>query len=207
MAIVTQQDLSFSFSRPQQPCWPQRIPDRADECDLPISQTVPLARPMRSPSLGSSKPVLSLYSLLMARQKQISPMQRQPSGEIMDSHTSGSTTSRQTANARKPIFKWSDGAIAKSKTTSFGSTGGSKTQLVICVAGIYASLYALPSSIKPRSNAHSMTAVSPGLSCKSASPRPHTKAIPPFTLSPIRLSNTFAFPSSLIPFNPSWPRS
>jgi hypothetical protein len=144
----------------------------------------------------------------MARRKQVSPMQRIPSGEVMSSLSSlanGTTTNRHTANGRKPVFKWSDGAIAKSKKTSFGSTGGSKTQLVICVAGIYASLYALPKPLNPEFDAHDRIAVSPGRFCRSASQRPPTIAILPFTSFPARLPNTFDFPSSLTRFSHSSP--
>jgi hypothetical protein len=61
----------------------------------------------------------------------------------MESLSNGTVNNRQTANARKPVFKWSDGAIKKSKPI-YGSSAAGKTQLVICVAGIYASLYAPP---------------------------------------------------------------
>lgn len=71
----------------------------------------------------------------------MSPVQRIPSGEVMESLANGTVTSRQSGNARKPVFKWSDGATAQSQKTTFVSSGAGKTQLVICVAGIYASLY------------------------------------------------------------------
>lgn len=69
-------------------------------------------------------------------------MQRIPSGEIMEHLADGTTTSRQNGHVHKPIFKWSDGAITKSKKTKFGSPPAGTAQLVVCVAGIYASLYA-----------------------------------------------------------------
>jgi hypothetical protein len=61
----------------------------------------------------------------------------------MESLSNGTVTSRQNGHAQKPNFKWSDGAIARSKKTTFASSGAGTVQLVVCIAGIYASLYAL----------------------------------------------------------------
>jgi hypothetical protein len=60
----------------------------------------------------------------------------------MHSLAHATSTSTQNGNLRKPVFKDSKGAIAKSNKTTFASSRAGKTQLVICVAGIYASLYA-----------------------------------------------------------------
>jgi hypothetical protein len=62
----------------------------------------------------------------------------------MESLANGTVTSRQNGTAHKPSFKWSDGAIARSKKTAFASSGAGTIQLVVCIAGIYASLYAFP---------------------------------------------------------------
>lgn len=140
----------------------------------------------------------------MARRKQLSPMQRIPSGEVMESLANGAVTSKQKETARKSNFKWSDGAIAKSRKTTFGSSGPGTIQLVVCVAGIYASLYALPTSVEIP-GAHSFSTVYPGLSCKSALPKLPTIAILPYTAFPIRRPNISAFPSSSIRFSHSLP--
>lgn len=66
----------------------------------------------------------------------------------MNSLTNGTTTSKHASNAHRPIFKWSDGAIAKPKRTRFVSSRAGKTQLVICVAGIYVSLYVLSDQLQ-----------------------------------------------------------
>lgn len=143
----------------------------------------------------------------MARRKQMSPMQRIPSGEIMESLANGTATSKQTSNARKPVFRWSEKAISKSKKTTFGFSGAGKLQLVICVAGIYASLYGLLQHCGETFNAHDMIIVFPGLSCKSASQRLLITASPSHPSSQIRPLNTFAFLSFSIRFNPFLPLS
>lgn len=143
----------------------------------------------------------------MARRKQLNPMQRIPSGEVMEHLADCTTTSGQNRNVHKPIFKWSDGAIAKSKKTKLGSPPAGTGQLVVCVAGIYASLYApLANSVRGL-NAHDSLSVCPGLSCRNALPKLPTIVIPPSTSFPIRLPSTFASPSSSIRCNHSLPLS
>jgi hypothetical protein len=128
----------------------------------------------------------------MARRKQMSPMQRIPSGEVMESLANGQATIKQTGNAREAAFQWSNGAIAKSKKTTFGSTGAGTIQLVICVAGIYASLYA-PATHVEDLDTHLLTTVYPGLSYRSASPKPPTRATLPYPSLPTRLASISAF--------------
>ena len=143
----------------------------------------------------------------MARRKQLNPMQRIPSGEVMEHLADGTTTSRQNGNVHKPIFKWSDGAITMSKKSKLGSPPAGTVQLVVCVAGIYASLYAPLASLVRDLNAHNSLPVCPGLSCRNALPKLPTIAILPSTSFPIRLPSTFAFPSSSIRCNHSLPLS
>ena len=64
----------------------------------------------------------------------------------MGTLVNGTIGSRQVGNARRSVFNPSGGAISKPKKTG-------TIQLVICVAGIYASLYAPPTSVG-KSDAH-----------------------------------------------------
>lgn len=77
----------------------------------------------------------------MARRKQAAPMQRIPSGEVMESLSGdGTADERRAAAGRDPTFNDPTGAFTKSMKASKARLGGATFQLMVCVAGIYASL-------------------------------------------------------------------
>ena len=78
----------------------------------------------------------------MARRKQVSPMQRIPSGEVMQSPSDFQTTPYKSLNGHAPELRAS--LERKPPKASFGARSSRSEpgylQLIVCVAGIYASL-------------------------------------------------------------------
>lgn len=76
----------------------------------------------------------------MARTKQASPLKREPShsnGLILENDDAGKTQSNGSAQLKEPIDKAAESAPAEQAGI---------TQLIICVGGIYASLYESPAN-------------------------------------------------------------
>jgi hypothetical protein len=80
----------------------------------------------------------------MARQKQANPMRRAASGQVMDSLSNGSVADKRSDYVCKSgPNPTEDHPAARPKNSGPTSSKAGILQLVVCVAGIYASLYVI----------------------------------------------------------------
>ena len=81
----------------------------------------------------------------MARRKQVNPMQRIPSGEVMlePEDIPAGHTNHGNDYAKVAANKLANGSPKPSKATTSTPHQHGITQLVICVSGIYVSLYGI----------------------------------------------------------------
>jgi len=85
----------------------------------------------------------------MARTKQATPLQRKPSDFSQGSNESPSDGWKQSnGDSQKPKSMARNGTVKAPSPEETPEQAG-LTQLIICVAGIYASLYELPSITLP----------------------------------------------------------